>query len=55
VRALVLICALSALATPVLAQPFANAKASLANYTVASVPPQKPCEGLSSMTSDGVV
>src|SRR6188472_1500830 len=54
-RALVLICALSTLAPPVFAQPFANARTSLANYTVASIPPQKPCESLSSFTSDGVL
>src|SRR6187455_2956223 len=41
-------------AVPASAQPFANAKASLASYTAASTQPSKTCESLSSFTSDGV-
>jgi hypothetical protein len=42
-------------ATPALAQPFANAKSSLANFTVADTAPRKACDALSSFTSEGVV
>ncbi len=54
-RAVVLMGALSAVALPAFAQPFANAKTSLANYTAANVPPQRSCESLSTLTGDGVV
>ena len=38
-----------------LAQPFANAKTSLANYTAADTSPQKACDSLASFTGDGIV
>jgi feruloyl esterase len=37
------------------AQPFANAKASLAGYTAADTTPQKMCDSLASFKSDGLV
>ena len=46
---------LSAAAVPAFAQPFANAKTSLANYTVADSTPQKSCESLAAFKSDGIV
>ena len=46
---------LGATAAPALAQPFANAKSSLANYTVADTAPQKTCDGLASFTAEGLV
>jgi tannase/feruloyl esterase len=55
VRALNLLIALYVSATPALAQPFANAKSSLANYTVADTSPQKTCDGLASFAGHGVV
>jgi feruloyl esterase len=42
-------------AAPVLAQPFANAKSSLANYTVAEAGPARSCESLASFTGAGIV
>jgi feruloyl esterase len=42
-------------AVPVAAQPFINAKTSLANYTVAATAPQKTCESLANFKSDEVV
>jgi hypothetical protein len=44
-----------AAAVPVFAQPFTNAKSSLANYTVADALPRKACESLSAFKSEGVV
>jgi feruloyl esterase len=41
-------------AAPVAAQPFINAKSSVANYSVAATAPQKTCESLSAFKSDGV-
>jgi feruloyl esterase len=55
VRAFILLFALYAMATPALAQPFANAKSSLANYTVADSSPQKACESLASFAGQGIV
>ncbi len=46
---------LGATAAPALAQPFANAKSSLANYTVADTAPQKTCDSLASFTGEGIV
>ena len=43
-----------AVAGPAAAQPFANAKTSLAGYTVANTMPRKACETLSTFKSDGV-
>ena len=37
------------------AQPFANAKSSLAGYTVADTAPRKSCESLSTFKGDGLV
>ncbi len=54
-RACILIAALSAMATPALAQPFANATSSLANYTLADTSPQRPCDSLASFTGHGVI
>ena len=46
---------LGAAAVPAFAQPFANAKTSLANYTVADSTPQKSCESLAAFKGDGIV
>jgi len=46
---------LGAAAVPAFAQPFANGKTSLANYTVADSTPQKSCESLAAFKSDGIV
>jgi tannase/feruloyl esterase len=46
---------LSAAAVPAFAQPFANARTSLANYTVADSTPQKSCESLAAFKGDGIV
>ena len=43
-----------ATAVPASAQPFANAKASLAGYSVANTMPAKACESMSSFKGDGV-
>jgi feruloyl esterase len=45
---------LGAGALPASAQPFANAKASLAGYTAANAQPAKTCDSLSTFKSDGV-
>jgi feruloyl esterase len=37
------------------AQPFANAKSSLAAYTVAETAPQKPCDSLAAFKGEGIV
>jgi feruloyl esterase len=55
VRPFILISALSAMATPALAQPFADAASSLANYTVADTPPQRACDSLASFAGEGLV
>jgi feruloyl esterase len=39
---------------PAAAQPFANAKTSAANYTVADTAPQKACESLAAFKSEGL-
>ena len=54
-RAFILIVTLCAAATPLAAQQFANAKSSLANYSVADTSPQKPCETLASFAGAGIV
>jgi feruloyl esterase len=41
-------------AVPAAAQPFANAKTSLAGYTVANTTPQKSCESLASFKGEGI-
>src|SRR5262245_13715530 len=53
-RHLLTIAILGVAAVPASAQPFANAKASLASYTVANTMPGKTCESLSSFKADGV-
>ena len=53
-RLLLSLVMLGVAAVPAAAQPFANAKASLASYTVANTMPSKTCESLSSFKSDGV-
>lgn len=54
-RPFILLVALFAMATPALAQPFATATSSLANYTVADTSPQRACDSLASFTGDGIV
>jgi feruloyl esterase len=44
-----------ATAAPTFAQPFANAKSSLASYTVADATPQKTCENLAAVKGEGVM
>ena len=46
---------LGAAAVPASAQPFTNAKTSLANYTVADSTPRKSCESLAAFKGDGIV
>ena len=46
---------LCAAAVPAFAQPFANAKTSLANYTVADSTPSKTCESLAAFKGEGIV
>ena len=46
---------LCAAAVPAFAQPFANAKTSLSNYTAADAAPRKACESLSAFKGEGVV
>jgi hypothetical protein len=53
VPAVLIIC--SAIAAPAAAQPFADAKSSLANYTVADASPSKACESLSSFKGQDIV
>jgi len=50
VRALILFVTVCATVTPALAQPFANAKSSLAGYAVADTSPQRSCDSLGSFT-----
>jgi feruloyl esterase len=54
-RLTVALLSLSAVATPALAQPFANAKSSLANYTLADATTSRSCESLASFTGPGIV
>jgi feruloyl esterase len=53
-RLILAIAILAAAAAPAAAQPFANAKTSLAGYTAANTMPNKTCESMSSFKSDGV-
>ena len=53
-RLLLSIALVGAAAVPASAQPFANAKASLAAYTVANTTAAKTCESMSSFKGDGV-
>ena len=46
---------LVATAAPAFAQPFANAKTSLANYTAAETGPGKSCESLAAFKGEGIV
>jgi feruloyl esterase len=46
---------LIAAAAPALAQPFANAKSSVASYTVTDTSPQKACDSLAAFTGEAVV
>src|SRR5688572_11045188 len=55
VRVLALFVAACAIAAPAIAQPFANAKTSLANYTAVDTSPQKACDSLASFKGDGIV
>ena len=41
--------------SPAAAQPFANARTSAANYTVADTAPQKACESLATFKGEGIV
>ena len=45
---------LAVTAAPAAAQPFANAKSSLVNYTAADTLPRKACEAMSAYKADGV-
>src|SRR5688500_3969343 len=45
---------LCAAAVPAFAQPFANARTSLANYTVADSAPAKSCESLAAVEDEGI-
>ena len=47
--------AFAVMAAPASAQPFANAKTSLAGYTVTDTVPQKACDSLSAFKADGIV
>ena len=44
-----------AAAVPAFAQPFANARTSLANYTAADSTPKKSCESLAAFKGEGIV
>ena len=46
---------LFAAAVPAFAQPFANARTSLANYTVADSTPAKSCESLAAFKGEGII
>jgi feruloyl esterase len=46
---------LCAAAAPAVAQPFANAKSSLAGYTAADAVPQKACDMLGTFKGEGIV
>ena len=54
-RLLIAAAVLCASATPAWAQAFANAKSSLANYSVADSVPKKACESLSAFNGKDVV
>ena len=54
-RLLIAAAVLCATASPVSAQPFANAKSSLANYAVAESLPKKTCDSLSAFKGKDVV
>ena len=54
-RVIALFVILWAVAVPAFAQPFANAKTSLSNYTSADAAPGKACESLSAFKSEGIV
>ncbi|HLG56256.1 MAG TPA: tannase/feruloyl esterase family alpha/beta hydrolase [Vicinamibacterales bacterium] len=54
-RVIALSVILWAAAVPAFAQPFTNAKSSLANYSVADASPRKACESLSAFKSEGIV
>ena len=43
-----------AAAVPAFAQPFADARTSLAGYTVAQAPPRKACDSLTAFRADGI-
>src|SRR5688500_8003015 len=53
-RLVLSIAIVGAIADPASAQPFANAKTSLAGYSVANTMPAKTCESMSSFKGDGV-
>ena len=53
-RLLLTIVILGLAAVPASAQPFANAKTSLAGYTAANAMPRKTCESMSAFKGDGV-
>ena len=46
---------LCAIAAPAAAQPFANAKTSVAGYTSADTAPQKACDSLATFKGEGIV
>jgi hypothetical protein len=50
-----LTCVVLCIAAPALAQPFANAKSSLAGYTTVDTSPQKPCDSLASFKGEGIL
>jgi hypothetical protein len=52
---LLAVCAILFVAVPAAAQPFANAKSSMANYTVAETAPRKACDALSTFTGTDIV
>jgi feruloyl esterase len=52
ILAAVILCAVAA---PAAAQPFANAKSSLVNYSAAAAAPQKACDTLATFKADGIV
>jgi feruloyl esterase len=54
-RVLATLGVLLALSVPALAQPFANAKTSLAGYAVADTAPRRACATLSSFDGEGLV
>jgi|SoiMethySBSTD1v2_1073268.scaffolds.fasta_scaffold00280_18 tannase/feruloyl esterase len=53
-RALIALLLLTVCVSPAVAQPFANAKTSLASYATATTMPRKACESLSSFKAEGV-
>ena len=54
-RALALLVVICAAAAPAVAQPFSNAKSSVAGYTVAETAPQKACDSLAAFKGEGIV